>query len=143
MAGLALSLTQMEILLDSNMLGVLIWCYFYLLIIIFAGFLNVYSLDKYEYIHNQQKCFKLKHNVFFIISYSKDKRIVSKKTFLMEILGYIFTLASIAMCIISLWLDVKTAFILLAVMGVIDFAFGITTGIMSRKIKNPIDFSIK
>ena len=61
----------------------------------------------------------------------------------MEILGYIFTLASITMCIISLWLDVKTAFILLAVMGVIDFSFGITTGIMSRKIKNPIDFSIK
>ena len=68
MAKLALFLTQMEILLDSDVLGVLILCYFYLLIIIFVAFLNVYSLDKYELIHNQQKCFKFKHNVFFIIS---------------------------------------------------------------------------
>ncbi len=143
MAELALSLTQMEILLDSDMTGAFIYAYLFFLFVVFVGFLNIYSLDKYECIHNQQKCFNFKHRVFFIISYSKDQPVVSKKTFFMELFGYIVALATIAMCIVSLWLEINTAFVLLGITAALDYTFGITTGIMSRKIKNPIDFSIK
>lgn len=73
-------LTQTEILLDSDMLGTIIASYFFLLLIILESFLNIYAVDKYEFLYNKQKSFfEFKHKLFFIIMYSKEKHIISKK----------------------------------------------------------------
>ena len=80
MVELANSLIPMEILWGSNMLGTLIGSYIFLHVVIFVSFMNIFSVDKYEFLNNMQNCIKLKHKLFFIIIYSKEKHIVSKKT---------------------------------------------------------------
>ena len=67
--------------------------------------------------------------------YSKEKHIVSKKTFISELIGYLIVIASIIVFICSLKQDVTTAFILLAIVALVIFTFGCITGGMYRKIK--------
>ena len=135
MVDLAHNLIQTEILLESSMLGILIASYLFLLLVIFVSFLNIYSVDKFEFLNNQQKCLEFKHKLFFVIMYSKEKHIVSKKTFISELIGYLIVIASIIVFICSLKQDVTTAFILsLIVALVITIFVGITAG-MRRKIQ--------
>ena len=135
MVDLAHNLIQTEILLESSMLGTLIASYLFLLLVIFVSFLNIYSVDKFEFSNNQQKCLEFKHKLFFVIMYSKEKHIVSKKTFISELIGYLIVIASIIVFIFSLKQDVTTAFILLAIVALVIFTFGCITGGMYRKIK--------
>ena len=135
MVDLAHNLIQTEILLESSMLGALIASYLFLLLIIFVSFLNIYSVDKFEFLNNQQKCLEFKHKLFFVIMYSKEKHIVSKKTFISELIGYLIVIASIIVFICSLKQDVTTAFILLAIVALVIFTFGCITGGMYIKIK--------
>ena len=128
-------LTKTEILLESSMLGTLIGSYLYLFVVIFVSFLNIYSVDKFEFLNNQQKCLEFKYKLFFVIMYSKEKHIVSKKTFISELIGYLIVIASIIVFICSLKQDVTTAFILLAIVALVIFTFGCITGGMYRKIK--------
>ncbi|WP_308698764.1 hypothetical protein [uncultured Thomasclavelia sp.] len=135
MEDLAHNLIQTEILLESSMLGTLIASYLFLLLVIFVSFLNIYSVDKFEFLNNQQKCLEFKHKLFFVIMYSKEKHIVSKKTFISELIGYLIVIASIIVFICSLKQDVTIAFILLAIVALVIFTFGCITGGMYRKIK--------
>lgn len=89
MVELARFLTQTEILLESDMFRTLLTAYLYMLIMLFFAFLNIYSTDEYEFMHNEQKCWEFKHRMFFIIMKSKEKHIVSKKTFILELIGYL------------------------------------------------------
>ena len=132
---LARILTKTEILLESNMLGTLIMAYVFLLSILFVSFLNIYSVDKYEFLNNEQKCIEFKHNMFFIIMYSKAKHIVSKKTFIMEIIGYFVLIALLAMFACSLKLEITTSYILLGIIAFIVVVFGCITGGMYAKSK--------
>ena len=80
MLELAQVLTQTEILLESDMLGTFIASYFFLLLIILESFLNIYAVDKFEFLYNKQKSFfEFKHKLFFIIMYSKEKHIIMLK----------------------------------------------------------------
>lgn len=135
MEDLAHNLIQTEILLESSMLGTLIASYLFLLLVIFVSFLNIHSVDKFEFLNNQQKCLEFKHKLFFVIMYSKEKHIVSKKTFISELIGYLIVIASIIVFICSLKQDVTIAFILLAIVALVIFTFGCITGGMYRKIK--------
>lgn len=135
MEDLAHNLIQTDILLESSMLGTLIASYLFLLLVIFVSFLNIYSVDKFEFLNNQQKCLEFKHKLFFVIMYSKEKHIVSKKTFISELIGYLIVIASIIVFICSLKQDVTIAFILLAIVALVIFTFGCITGGMYRKIK--------
>lgn len=135
MVVLVHNLIQTEILLESSMLGTLVASYLFLLLVIFVSFLNIYSVDKFEFLNNQQKCLEFKHKLFFVIMYSKEKHIVSKKTFISELIGYLIVIASIIVFICSLKQDVTTAFILLAIVALVIFTFGCITGGMYRKIK--------
>ena len=135
MADLVHILTRTEILLDSSMLGTLIASYFFLLCIIFVSFVNIYSVDKCEFLYNQQKCLEFKHKLFFVIMYSKEKHIVSKKTLISELIGYLISITLIIVCICSLKQDVTTAFILLGIVAIVVFTFGCVTGVMYRKIE--------
>lgn len=135
MVYLAHNLIQKEILLESSMLGTLIASYLFLWLVIFVSFLNIYSIDKFEFLNNQQKCLEFKHKLFFVIMYSKEKHIVSKKTFILELIGYSIVIASIIVFICSLKQVVTTAFILLAIVALVIFTFGCITGGMYGKIK--------
>lgn len=135
MVDLVLILTQTEILLESSMLGTLIASYLFLVLVIFVSFVNIYSVDKFEFLNNQQNCFEFKHKLFFVIMYSKEKHIVSKKTFISELIGYLISITSIIVFICSLNQDVTTAFILLGIVALVIFTFACITGGMYRKIK--------
>lgn len=134
MVDLVHILTQMEILLESSMLGILITLYLFLVLVIFVSFVNIYSVDKFEFLNNQQNCFEFKHKLFFIIMYSKEKHIISKKTFISELIGYLILIISIIVFVCSLKQDVTTAFILLGIVSLIIFTFGCITGGMYGKI---------
>lgn len=135
MVDLAHNLTQTEILLESSMLGTLIASYLFLFLVIFVSFLNIYSVDKFEFLNNQQKCLEFKYKLFFVIMYSKEKHIVSRKTFILELIGYLISITSIILFICSLNLDVTTSFILLGIVALVIFTFGCITGGMYGKIK--------
>lgn len=124
-----------EILLESSMLGTLIAAYIFLIPVIFVSFLNIYSVDKYEYLNHKQKCIQFKHKIFFVIMYSKNKHIVSKKTLITELIGYILSIASITSLVFSLNQDVDTAFIMLGVVYLVVLTFGCVTGGMYHKIR--------
>ena len=135
MEELARVLIQTEILLESDMLGSLIIAYLCMLMLIYYAFLTIYSTDEYEFLHNEQKCWEFKHRMFFIIMKSKEKHIVSKKTFILEIIGYLIFILTITVFICSLKQTVTVAIILLAFVAIIIITFGCITGCMYRKIK--------
>lgn len=134
MLDLAQILTQTEILLDSDMLGTIIASYFFLSLILIVSFLNICSVDEYEFLNNKQKSFfEFKHKLFFIITYSKEKHIISKKTFITEVIGYCLFILSVIMFVISLYKDVTKAIILLGILAVFIFTFGCITGHMNQQ----------
>lgn len=135
MVDLAHNLIQTEILLESDMLGSLIIAYLCMLMLIYYAFLTIYSTDEYEFLHNEQKCWEFKHRMFFIIMKSKEKHIVSKKTFILELIGYLIFILTITVFICSLKQTVTVAIILLAFVAIIIITFGCITGCMYRKIK--------
>ena len=127
-------LTQTEILLDSDILGTFIGFYIFLLIVLFVSFLNICSVDEYEFLNNKQKSFfEFKHKLFFIITYSKEKHIISKKTFITEIICYCLFILSVIMFVISLYKDIIISFILLGILSVFIFTFGCITGHMNQQ----------
>lgn len=65
MVEIAHILTRTETLLESSMFGTLIASYIFLIPVIFVSFLNIYSVDKYEYLNHRQKCIQFKHKMFF------------------------------------------------------------------------------
>lgn len=129
-------LTQMEILLESNMIGILILSYIFLSLILLVSFVNIYSVDKYEFLYNKQKCIEFKFKVPFIIKYSKEKHIISRKTFILEIIGYVVFFIMAITLIYSLTSDQNISYILLGIMAFVVLAFGVVTGYMYSKIKN-------
>lgn len=136
MVELANILTQKAILLESDMIGTLIVCYMYLCLVLFVSFVNIYAVDKYEFLNNIQKCIEFKRKVFFVIHYSKHKYIVSLKTFVMELIGYILVVTMMVSFLLSLNINASVSFILVAVLALIILAFGCFTGSMYRKTKH-------
>lgn len=135
MVELAHNIIQTEILLESSIFRTFIAAYIYLFLLIFVSFLNIYSVDEFEFLNNQQKCLEFKYKLFFIIMYSKEKHIVSKKTLILELIGYLITITIIILFIYSIKQDVDKALILLGINFLIVCIFGCITGGMHRKIK--------
>ena len=135
MVDLANSLTQTGILLESDILLTVGGSYFFLLCILFISFVNIYSVDKYEFLNNTQSCFDAKYKLPFIIQYSKNKYVISRKTFRMELIGYSVLLVMIVLLCVSLFVSPKTAVVLLGVSSLIVLIFGCITGDQYRKTK--------
>ena len=128
-------LTPRGIFLEPNMFGTLIISYVFLLLIVFVAFINIYSVDKQEFLINKQKCFEIKYKIPFIVMYSKDKHFVSKKTLILELIGYLISIIVVIIFSISLTLEETPAFILLGVCALIVIVFGFVTGYMYGKTK--------
>ena len=72
--------------------------------------------------------------------YSKEKHIISKKTFITEKIGYSLFVLSVFIFVLSLYKDVITALILLGILSLIIFIFGCVTGHMNGKAKKSKNF---
>ena len=69
MVELVILLTKMETLLNSNMLGTLLGAYFFLYLLHFVSFMNIYSVDKYEYLNYRVKeRIKFKYNLLLLVN---------------------------------------------------------------------------
>ena len=113
--------------LSASHTNIFIFCFGCL----FVSFINIYSVDKYEFLTNTQKCIEFKRKVFFVIHYSKHKYIVSLKTFVMELIGYMLGLTMIVSVLLSLNINVSLAFIVVAVFAIIILTFGVAIIITS------------
>ena len=111
-------------LLDSELLGVVILAHIYFLLMLFVAFVNIYSIDKQEYLKREQTVFEFKRRMFFIVNYSKNKHIISKKTFVLELSGYLIAINSFILAGISLLLTPVVACLLLGICAVIVLSFG-------------------
>lgn len=135
MVALVRLLTQTGILLESDMLVTVGGSYVFLLFILLVSFVNIYSVDKYEFLSNEQICYEVKHKLPFIIQYSKNKYVISKKTLRMELIGYTALLVIVALFCVSLFINTKSAIVLLGMSSLIVFVFGAITGDQYRKTK--------
>ncbi len=129
------ALTQTEILLESDMLGTLIGSYLFLFYVLFVAFVNIHSIDKYEFLGEKQTLLTFKRKLIFVINYSKNKRVISKKTLLLEIIAYSIVLVVFTIFVVSLFLWVTLAVVLLVVSAVVVFAHGIVMSELSEKAK--------
>lgn len=136
MAELVNFLTRNTTFSDSNMMGPLVASYLMLALFMFVSFVNIYSIDKHEFLTNVQETYVFKRRMFFIIMFSREKKVVSKKTFILEILGYVITILVTVSFLISLKLTTEISFILLSVSAGVVIIFGSITGFLYRKIKN-------
>lgn len=136
MAELVNFLTLKTTFSDSNMMGPLVASYLMLALFMFVSFVNIYSIDKHEFLTNVQETYVFKRRMFFIIMFSREKKVVSKKTFILEILGYVITILVTVTFLISLKLTTELSFILLSVSAGVVIIFGSITGFLYRKIKN-------
>ena len=58
-------------------------------LIISFSFQSLYLIDRCEYLMDKQKTiYKFKRKKFFVINYTKNKKEVAKKTFILEVMGY-------------------------------------------------------
>ena len=124
-----------ELVIKTDVWRFLVWVYMLLLYTLVVAFAIIHSIDKHEYLNDRQKYFTFKRPVFFVISYTKNKRTVSKKTFILEVIGYLLAIASIVIFIISLNLSVRTSYILMGVMFVLTMSFTTTTSLIEAKVK--------
>ena len=136
MAELVNFLTRNTTFSDSNMVGPLVASYLMLALFMFVSFVNIYSIDKHEFLTNVQETYVFKRRIFFIIMFSREKKVVSKKTFILEILGYVITILVTVSFLISLKLTTEISLILLIVSAGVVIIFGSITGFLYRKIKN-------
>ncbi len=127
------------ILANTEILGAFIAGYILLLAVMVISFVNVYSVDKMEFLSNTQKCVDCKHRLFFVLMYSKEKRVVSKKTLILEICGYVVAMGAIAALVCSLWQSVRVAMIVFSVVAAVVFAFGVVTGVVLYKAKRRLE----
>lgn len=131
MAFLANISTQQEILWDSNLMIAYIMLFLCLIASVFFSFGNILTMDEHEYKNNLQTCFKFKKKMFFIFSYTKNKKIISKKTFITECLGYLLLILVIVSFFVSLFLPLNIALYLWFVLLCCFIApYAIATGIM-------------
>lgn len=113
MAFLATVETRKEILWGSNLEGSIILGFFMVFLFIYGSFNNILRMDECEFKYNLQTSFvEFKRNIPFIFSESGSKNVFSKKTFILEIVGYLIALVILSFFIVSFFLSVDVAFAL-------------------------------
>ena len=109
MISLNLFLTETKILLESDSLRTIIFEHIALIGIHILSLLLVLSIDNVEFKTKNQKLLTFKHRQIFIMQKSKNKRVISKKTFLFEVFWYLIILCDIALFVITLFLEERLA----------------------------------
>ncbi len=128
----------LNIVFDNEVIGAFIASYIAMLLILAKEFINVYSVDEIYFQNNfYSKYFTFKHKMFFICQFDKkNKNIVAKRTFFMELICYLLFAINIGLFIGSLFLTSITAFIVLGIDVVITIIFvGITASMLVKARK--------
>lgn len=98
-------------------------------------FIDIYCVDKIEFLYNEQIFFEFKFNMRFIITYSKNKKIISKKTFILELIGYVIVLYSIITFVISLCLKNFVSLVVFSISYVAAIIFLFITSVFFNTAK--------
>ena len=106
--------TQKEILWGSNLAGPVILAYACLFSFMWGSYINIFEMDEREHKNTlQTSFFEFKRKVYFIFSYSESKTVFSKKTFILEIVGHFITLVILILLVVSFFISIDAAMILL------------------------------
>ena len=126
MDKLTSALTQQELLWGSDLEGAVAGLFFIFALLVRMSFDNILKIDEYEYKNELQKSFfRFKRKIPFIFSESGSKTVFSKKTFILQAIGYAVGLVLLAMFVVSLHMSVDIALILLAVAGGIAVSYSL------------------
>lgn len=141
MAQLASDTTQQEILWASNLAAPVVLGYFVLLLFMYSSYINILEIDEQEHKNDlQTSFFEFTRKVYFVFSYSKSKTIFSKKTFVLQIVGHFITLVMLAFLVVSFFISIDAAMILLSCSFGIVLSYGIIVGVLRdavlKKVKN-------
>lgn len=129
-------LTQKEISLESDMIGVVILVFLCLFLIMFVTFINIHSINKLECFNKEKKCFTFKHRPFFIFTYSNKSKGISKRIFFMEMLGYILTSLIIVAIVLSFTIGGNVVLIFSVVVAVMVLIFACVVGCIENILKH-------
>ena len=103
MDALVTDTTPQDTLLASDLFAIISGLYFLLFLAIYVSFVNICEMDEREFKNGlQTSFFNFKRKICFIFSCSGNKTVFSKKTFILEIVGYFVALTTLVSFIISL-----------------------------------------
>ncbi len=129
-----INLFLIENIVNSKILGEFILQYVGMLAFDVAFLANIFGLDKVEYRYKvQRKYLKFKHNIFFIVQASQNKKVIAKKIFVFEVLNYLLIVLQIGICILCIFLEYKTALIITICTWGVSILFGAVPTIMYYK----------
>ena len=134
-----------KITLDEEIIRMVIGYCFFIASILFIIFLKIIMIDEICFKNNlYTKHFTFKHRMFFIFQFDKKhKNIVSRRTFILEIIWYLLIFINIISCICSLFMNFTTAVIVLVINATITISFAMVTSTIHtkefRKVNLPKD----
>ncbi len=122
-------------LLNLSDIRLILAIYFFTFYSLIVAFVNIYAMDKREFLYNKQKCIDFKHKMFFIIQESKNKYVISKKTFVLELISYLLLIIFLGLGISSLFFDEKISLIITLINFFVSLIFCLVTSIIDRRSK--------
>ena len=121
----------MEISGDGKIMdiGVKILLYFYLFILLYITFANIYEMNKKINIDGKSKQIKIKNLSFLFFKANKEiKNIYNFKIVLLEIITYLLIFSMVVGFIISLFVKDSITLIIYAILFTLITSIGIYTG---------------
>lgn len=144
MIGMVQVLTLTEILLVFDFRTLMVGYILFVLFIVPYCFYMVFQMNKFDilsdkYLLSKRKRFNFKRNVWFIITYSKNKKTFLKKTFIVELIVYGVALLTTIMFINYLILRDDISTILLACYEIIGEIISGVIFVSYRQIMYKVD----
>ena len=121
----------MEISGDGKIMdiGVKILLYFYLFILLYITFANIYEMNKKINIDGKSKQIKIKNLIFLFFKANKEiKNIYNFKIVLLEIITYLLIFSMVVGFIVSLFVKDSITLIIYAILFTLITSIGIYTG---------------
>ena len=128
----------MEISGDGKIMDieVKILIYFYLIILLYITFANIYEMNKKINIDGKSKQIKIKNLGFLFFKVNKEiKNIYNFQIVLLEIITYLLIFSMVAGFIVSLFVKDSTTLIIYAILFTLITSLGIYTVYRKNKIK--------
>ena len=128
----------MEISGDGKIMdiGVKILIYFYLIILLYITFANIYEMNKKINIDGKSKQIKIKNLGFLFFKANKEiKNIYNFKIVLLEIITHLLIFSMVVGFIVSLFVKDSITLIIYAILFTLITSLGIYTGYRKNKIK--------
>ncbi len=135
------NLTLTKYLWGSDWFAPIILCYIFLGFAELVTLVSIVEIDNIEINKRNTKYLNFRKKQFYIIQKSKDKHHVCKKTFILNIRNYCVILTMLIGIILSFFVHTTTSLIILGIVTIIVFTYGIIIGQINRtsKAHGPLD----